>query len=291
MPRCSAPRALYRVRNEIVRPPQAEEEASIPYPRRNFQHTYQPEFRINNQIRVSQVRVIMSDGDNKGVLDTRDALDLARNMHMDLIEVAPTANPPVCRIMDYGKFMYEKEKKDRAAKKTQRVIELKGVQLRPKTTEHHLTFKIRAARRFLLSGNKVKATLKFKGREMAHLHVARGMLNKIVEATKDLAFVETMPNIEGKTMLLILSPNPATLASAHLRSTQQAIETERAEDKAAGYDEEVEDADDGSDADDETPEAPVIKYAPTPEERQRERKQVSRGKLADQRANEQLGLP
>ena len=99
----------------------------------------------------------MSDGDNKGVLDTRDALDLARNMHMDLIEVAPTANPPVCRIMDYGKFMYEKEKKDRAAKKTQRVIELKGVQLRPKTTEHHLTFKIRAARRFLLSGRSLRS--------------------------------------------------------------------------------------------------------------------------------------
>jgi translation initiation factor IF-3 len=232
----------------------------------------------------------MSDGDNKGVLDTRDAMDLARNMHMDLIEVAPTANPPVCRIMDYGKFMYEKEKKDRAAKKSQRVIELKGVQLRPKTTEHHLTFKIRAARRFLLEGNKVKATLKFKGREMAHLHVARGMLNKIVEATKDLAFVETMPNIEGKTMLLILSPTPATLASAHLRSTQQAIESERAADKAAGYDEEVEDAETEEDEDDEA-DSPAVTYAPTPEERQRERKQVSRGKLAEKRANEQLGLP
>ncbi len=162
----------------------------------------------------------MSDGENKGVLDTRDAYDLARDMHMDLIEVAPTANPPVCRIMDYGKFMYEKEKKDRAAKKSQTSVEIKGVQLRPKTTEHHLGFKIRSARRFLESGNKVKVTLRFKGREMAHLHVARGMLQKVVEATSDLAYVETMPNIEGRTMLLIMAPSQATLAAAHLRATR-----------------------------------------------------------------------
>ncbi len=233
----------------------------------------------------------MADGDNRGVMDTRDALDLARSLHMDVIEVAPTANPPVCRIMDYGKFMYEKEKKDRAAKRTQKQIELKGVQLRPKTTEHHLFFKIRAARRFLESGNKVKVTLRFKGREMAHLHVARGMLNKVVEATKDLAFVETMPNIEGRTMLLILSPSPATLAAANNKATQKRIEDEREADKAEGYDEASEEVEETEEHDDDDDAQPEVKYAPTPEEKTRERKQVSRGKLAKQRADEQFGLP
>jgi translation initiation factor IF-3 len=236
----------------------------------------------------------MSDGENKGVLDTRDALDLARSLHMDLIEVAPTANPPVCRIMDYGKFMYEKEKKDRAAKKSQRSIDLKGVQLRPKTTEHHLGFKIRAARRFLESGNKVKVTLRFKGREMAHLHVARGMLKKIEDATSDLAYVETAPNIEGRTMLLIMAPSAATLAAVSNRATQQRIEQERAADKAAGYDEEAEqhevedDDDDGEDGDTPTE---TVKYAPTPEEKAAARKQISREKRSKVRADEQFGLP
>jgi translation initiation factor IF-3 len=238
----------------------------------------------------------MADGENKGVLDTRDALDLARNLHMDLIEVAPTANPPVCRIMAYGKFMYDKEKKDRAAKKTQKQIEVKGVQIRPKTTEHHLGFKIRAARRFLESGNKVKVTLRFKGREMAHLHVARGMLEKVVAATNDLAYVETMPNIEGRTMLLIMAPTQTTLANAHLKTTRQRIDEEREADKAAGYDEEAEEAEAAaaaaaeSDDDDEEGDKPVV-YAPTPEAKARERKQISRGKLAQKRADEQFGLP
>lgn len=289
--RKSANRYIIQVLVSLLRrrgPPQAEEEVRIAYPRPH--HNHQPEFRINNQIRVPTVRVIMADGENKGVLDTRDALDLARNLHMDLIEVAPTANPPVCRIMDYGKFMYEKEKKDRAAKKSQKSIDIKGVQLRPKTTEHHLGFKIRAARRFLESGNKVKVTLRFKGREMAHLHVARGMLEKVVGATDDLAYVETMPNIEGRTMLLILAPTQTTLANAHLKATQQRITEERAADKAAGYDEEAEEAEVHDDDDDDDASA-ALQRAPTPEEKARERKQISRGKLAQKRADEQFGLP
>ncbi len=233
----------------------------------------------------------MADGENKGVIDTRDALDLARNLHMDLIEVAPTANPPVCRIMDYGKFMYEKEKKDRAAKKSQKQFDIKGVQLRPKTTEHHLGFKIRAARRFLESGNKVKVTLRFKGREMAHLHVARGMLEKVVDATDDLAYVETMPNIEGRTMLLILAPTQQTLANTHLRATQQRISEEREADKVAGYDEEAEEAEAHEDEEEDDGMQPAPQYAPAPEVKARERKQISRGKLAQKRADEQFGLP
>jgi translation initiation factor IF-3 len=202
----------------------------------------QPAFRINNQIRVPQVRLIAADGANKGIVDTRDALDMARSAHLDLIEVAPNADPPVCRIIDYGRFLYEKEKKERAAKKSQKVIDIKGVQLRPKTTDHHLAFKIRAARRFLEQGNKVKVTLRFRGRESAHLHVARMMLDKVVQGVSDIAVVEVNPNVEGRAMLLILAPTQATLANAHLKSTQQRIEAEREADKAAGYDEEAEEA-------------------------------------------------
>jgi translation initiation factor IF-3 len=239
----------------------------------------------------------MHDGENKGVMDTRDAADLARSLRMDLIEVAPTANPPVCRIMDYGKFIYEKEKKDRAAKKQQKTIDLKGVQIRPKTTDHHLTFKIRAARRFLEAGNKVKVTLRFKGREMAHLHVARRMLEKVVQATNDLAYVETMPNVEGRTMLLIMAPTPQTIQNAHLKSTQQRLERERAEDKAAGYDEEVEEAEAVSEDDDhedevvDSPQDNAVNRAPTAEDKQKERRAISKEKLAKKRAEEQLGLP
>jgi len=242
---------------------------------------------------VPQVRLIAADGANKGIVDTRDALDMARSAHLDLVEVAPNADPPVCRIIDYGRFLYEKEKKDRAAKKSQRIIDVKGVQLRPKTTDHHLAFKIRAARRFLMQGNKVKVTLRFRGRESAHLHVARMMLNKVVDGVADLAVVEVNPNVEGRAMLLILAPTAATLANAHLRSTQQAVEAERAADKAAGYDEEVEEAepDDDDDGEDEVEMKEEQPAKLTPEQEAAARKQQNREKRAQKLANEQLGLP
>jgi translation initiation factor IF-3 len=237
--------------------------------------------------------LIAADGANKGIVDTRDALDMARSAHLDLVEVAPNADPPVCRIIDYGRFLYEKEKKDRAAKKSQRIIDVKGVQLRPKTTDHHLAFKIRAARRFLMQGNKVKVTLRFRGRESAHLHVARMMLNKVVDGVADLAVVEVNPNVEGRAMLLILAPTAATLANAHLRSTQQAVEAERAADKAAGYDEEVEEAepDDDDDGEDEVEMKEEQPAKLTPEQEAAARKQQNREKRAQKLANEQLGLP
>lgn len=242
---------------------------------------------------MPQVRLIAADGANKGIVDTRDALDMARSAHLDLVEVAPNADPPVCRIIDYGRFLYEKEKKDRAAKKSQKIIDVKGVQLRPKTTDHHLAFKIRAARRFLMQGNKVKVTLRFRGRESAHLHVARMMLNKVVDGVADLAVVEVNPNVEGRAMLLILAPTAATLANAHLRSTQQAVEAERAADKAAGYDEEVEEAepDEDDDGEDEVESKDEQPAKLTPEQEAAARKQQNREKRAQKLANEQLGLP
>jgi translation initiation factor IF-3 len=235
----------------------------------------------------------MADGANKGVVDTRDALELARNLHMDLIEVAPNADPPVCRIIDYGRFLYEKEKKDRAAKKSQKTMDVKGVQLRPKTTEHHLAFKIRAARRFLEQGNKVKLNLRFRGRESAHLHVARMMLSKVVEAVADIAVVEQMPNVEGKTMVLILAPTAATLAQAHLKSTQQRIEAEREADRAAGYNEEEEeqDLDDEDDSDGIEMTSEETAKRMTKEQEAAARKAANREKVAHKRAQEQFDLP
>jgi translation initiation factor IF-3 len=209
---------------------------------------------------------------------------------LDLVEVAPNADPPVCRIIDYGRFLYEKEKKDRAAKKSQRVIDIKGVQLRPKTTDHHLAFKIRAARRFLMQGNKVKVTLRFRGRESAHLHVARMMLNKVVDGVADLAIVEVNPNVEGRAMLLILAPTAATLANAHLKVTQQTVEAEREADKAAGYDEEMEEAEPDDD-DDDVELKDELPAKLTPDQEAAVRKQQNREKLAQKRASEQFGLP
>lgn len=246
----------------------------------------------------------MHDGENKGIMDIRDALELARSLHMDLIEVAPTADPPVCRVMDYGRFMYEREKKERAAKKSQRIIEVKGVQLRPKTTDHDLAFKIRAARRFLMEGNKVKLTMRFRGREIANMHIAYQMMEKFIQAVKDLALVESSPNMEGKMMTAVLAPTPATLAAAHLKSTRQRIEAERAADKAAGYDEEAEEREDlTEDNGDEEPQASLTEQsaadqtaAPSDKvdlkaQQIAARKAANREKRAQKRAQEQFDLP
>ena len=253
---------------------------------------------MNYQIRVPQVRVIMPDGTNKGILDTRDAIELARSMHMDLIEVAPNAEPPVCRILDYGRFTYEKEKKERAARKSQKLIEVKNVQLRPKTTEHDLAFKIRAARRFLESGNKVKINMRFRGREVMHQHVALKLMDRFIQALLDIGFVEAAPNMEGKLMVAVVAPTQATLAAAHLKSTQQRIAAEREADRAAGYNEEEEsvvvEEDEGDEAGEEPAEASAIADENKPMTKEQEatlRRLQNRQKLAQKRANEQFGLP
>jgi len=240
----------------------------------------------------------MPDGTNKGILDTRDAIELARSMHMDLIEVAPNAEPPVCRILDYGRFTYEKEKKERAARKSQKLIEVKNVQLRPKTTEHDLAFKIRAARRFLESGNKVKINMRFRGREVMHQHVALKLMDRFIQALLDIGFVEAAPNMEGKLMVAVVAPTQATLAAAHLKSTQQRIAAEREADRAAGYNEEEEsvvvEEDEGDEAGEEPAEASAIADENKPMTKEQEatlRRLQNRQKLAQKRANEQFGLP
>lgn len=246
----------------------------------------------------------MPDGTNKGILDIRDALELARNMRMDLIEVAPNADPPVCRIIDYGRFIYERDKKERAARKSQKTIEVKGVQLRPKTTEHHLAFKIRAARRFLQAGNKVKLNMRFRGREVANQHVALRLIDRFLQELADIGVVEVAPSMEGKALVAVVAPTPATLAAAHLKSTQQRIAAEREADRAAGYNEEeeeieeIEEADEDGEGEGEVLNGQVTELtetasakALTKEQEAELRRRQNREKLAQKRANEQFGLP
>ena len=150
--------------------------------------------------------MIAPDGSQLGILPTEQALQTAYSQNLDLVEVAPEARPPVCRIMDYGKFRYEQSKKAREAKKKQTVIELKEIKLRPKTEEHDFQFKARHAERFLQEGNKAKITMMFRGREMARMDRGRVILDRFVETLKDACVVEQAPKVEGRNMTLILAP-------------------------------------------------------------------------------------
>lgn len=165
------------------------------------------EFRVNESIRVPEVRVIGATGENVGVIPTRDALKMAREAEMDLVEVSPNAVPPVCRVMDFGKFLYEREKKDREAKRAQTKIEVKEIRLRPKTNEAHRGFKVDDARRWLQQGNKVRVTIKFRGREMDYPEIALEDLKEIAQALADVSTIEQTPMMEGRTMLVVLAPN------------------------------------------------------------------------------------
>jgi len=238
--------------------------------------------------------LIAADGSNKGIVETRDALHMARVQHLDLIEVAPAADPPVCRIFDYGKFIYEREKKEREAKRSQKVFEVKGVRLRPKTTEHHQTFKIRAARRFLEQGNKVKVTIRFKGREDQIPHVAQRMMDRVIHECADIAVLEMGPSMEGKTMLIVLAPTAATLAAANSKTTQARLQREEEEDRAQGYvdDDDDDEGDEMDDGDEAVAEADGKTAALlTPEEDRAARKAKSRQKRDENRKQEQYGLP
>jgi translation initiation factor IF-3 len=163
--------------------------------------------RINNRIRAREVRLIDEQGAQVGIVQLRDALTMADERGLDLVEVAPTAVPPVCRIMDYGKFRYEQTKKEREARKHQKQAELKEVRLKPKTDEHDLEVKAKQARRFLLAGDKVKFTVRFRGREMAHPDIGREMLEQMAEELRDVATIEQRPLMEGRALSLLLAPS------------------------------------------------------------------------------------
>ena len=164
-------------------------------------------YRVNDMIRVPEVRLIGPAGENLGVVAIQEALQIARNADLDLVEVSGTATPPVCRVMDFGKFLFERTKKDREARKSQTKIEVKEIRLRPKTGEHHRGFKVKDARRWLGEGMKVRVSVRFRGREIDYPEIALEDLREIALELADIATIESAPIIEGKTMTMLLVPS------------------------------------------------------------------------------------
>lgn len=162
--------------------------------------------RINEQIKVPEVRLIAADGAQVGVMPTREALARAVEANLDLVEVAPQASPPVCRIMDYGKYKYQQSKKQQEARRRQTTIQVKEIKVRPKIEEHDMAFKLRNTRRFLSEGDKVKISVIFRGREIAHPDRGFKMLAQMSEALADIAVVEQHPKLEGRNLSMIVSP-------------------------------------------------------------------------------------
>ena len=178
-------------------------------PRRGFAPVpNKDEHRINERIRVPEVRLIDDKGNQVGVVPTYQALTMARDRGLDLMEVSPNSRPPVCKILDYGKFKYEKKKKEHEAKKKQTVIKVKEIQLRPRTDEHDIEYKLKNIREFLEDGDKAKLVMLFRGREIAYVGDGHKMMRELYDRLKDVAIVEYEPKIEGKKLIMILAPAP-----------------------------------------------------------------------------------
>ena len=159
---------------------------------------------INEQIRDKEVRLIGEDGEQLGIVSSRDALKMAEEAGLDLVKIAPTAKPPVCKIVDYGKYKYE-QRKEKEAKKKQKVIDIKEIRLSPNIDTNDLNTKIGAARKFLTKGDRVKITLRFRGREMAHMNNSKHILDDIAQSLSDIAVVEKAPKVEGRSMTMFLT--------------------------------------------------------------------------------------
>lgn len=162
--------------------------------------------RVNERIRVPEVRLIDQNGGQVGVVPTRDALRMAKEVNLDLMEVAPNARPPVCKICDYGKFKYEQKKKESSARKKASVIKVKEIQLRPGTEEHDLDYKFKNARKFLEGGDKVKFSMLFRGRQIVHPEAGKKVLEEFAQSSSDVAIIEQYPKLEGRKMVMILAP-------------------------------------------------------------------------------------
>ena len=172
-----------------------------------FQRRSKPQGpKANERIRALDVQVIGSDGGNLGAMPLNKAIDLAKQEGLDLIEISPNANPPVCKIMDMGKFKYDAQKKANIAKKKQKIVLLKEIKMRPVTETHDYDFKVKNAKKFIAKGDKVKFTVRFKGRELQHSHLGKELMDKIIEETKDVAKVESKPKFEGRQMVMIIQP-------------------------------------------------------------------------------------
>jgi translation initiation factor IF-3 len=178
---------------------------------------------VNREIRAQQIRVIDDAGNMLGVMTVPEGVRLAEERGLDLIEIAPTATPPTCKIMDYGKWKYENKKKQVAARKKQVIVQVKEVQIRPRTDQHDFDTKMKHARRFILEGDKVKVNMRFLGREMAHQELGMALMHKVVDTLKDVANSEAPPKMEGKQAYLILAPDPVKVKEymkLHPKSTQ-----------------------------------------------------------------------
>src|SRR5688572_16299199 len=180
--------------------------------------------RINHRIRVPEIRVILDEGEQLGVMPTHEALRLAEEKGLDLVEISPRAFPPVCRIMDYGKYKYEEAKKKQQARKRASTVETKEIKFRPKTEEHDLDFKVKHVRRFLEGGNKVRLAVVFRGREITHPQTGMKVLNRVVELCADIATVEATPNMEGRRMIMVIAPKPGVVRKAQEAKKAQAAQ-------------------------------------------------------------------
>ena len=180
----------------------------MPFQKQNyFQRRTKPKGpRANERIRAREVQVISSDGKNLGTLSTQEAINIARQEGLDLIEISPNANPPVCKIIDIGKYKYDLQKKANKAKKKQKIVNLKEIKLRPVTEIHDYNFKIKNAQRFLTKGDKVKFTVQFKGREMQHTNLGYELMKRIINDTNTMGKIEVAPKFEGKQIIMIVQP-------------------------------------------------------------------------------------
>jgi translation initiation factor IF-3 len=182
--------------------------------------------RVNERIRIREVRLIDEEGQQVGIIPTRDAMEMARSRGLDLVEVAPNAVPPVCRIMDYGKFRYEQSRKERESRRNQHVIELKEVRIRPKIDDHDLETKGRQAAKFLEAGDKVKMTVLFRGREMAHPDIGKALLDQLADMLRPHATIEQTPRLECRTMTMMLNPLKQKQSQQEREGAQRRVEAE-----------------------------------------------------------------
>lgn len=164
------------------------------------------QLRVNEMVRAREVRLIGAEGEALGIFSSRDALRMAQEANLDLVEVAPTARPPVCKIMDYGRYKYEQQKRDREARKKQKVVVIKEVKMRPNIEDHDFDVRQRQTETFLKEGDKIKATIMFRGREVVHAELGKQVLDRLLDSVKDLCVVERHAKLEGKNMIMILAP-------------------------------------------------------------------------------------
>ncbi|MZG54546.1 MAG: translation initiation factor IF-3 [Nitrospinae bacterium] len=191
--------------------------------------------RVNKMIRVREVSVIGDDGEPLGVIPTDEAIRMAEDQDLDLVEVAPNSNPPVCRIMDYGKHKYKASKKAHEAKKNQKVVHVKEVKFRPNTDQHDFDFKMKHVHRFLENGDKAKVVIFFKGREIVHREFGQKVLERVAEQTEDIAIIEQSAKQEGRTLVMVLAPkNTKSKKGAPQKSSKPAVEKAVEEDQESG---------------------------------------------------------